>query len=180
MVKNVKKDAMSLVMAILFLIIGILLFSNPDGVIKFISYVIGAIFIITGIVKLFSYYRMSKKMNINNNSDLILGIIAIIIGLVIIICLSAIAFIINFAIGGWILYSGIMKLMSAFNLKELKVDSWIYVLITSIVMIICGLYVVINFNTAYKAMGIVLIIYSIIEIIQYIIIPKNINPDVIK
>ncbi len=180
MAKSLKKDTMSIITAILFFIVGVLLFSNPDGVIKFISYVIGALFIITGIVKLFSYYRMSKKMNITNNGDLILGIIAIIIGFVVIICLSAIAFIINFAIGGWILYSGIMKLITAFSLKELKVDSWIYVLITSIVMILCGLYVVINFNTAYKIIGLVLIIYSIVEIIQYIVIPKNINPDIIK
>lgn len=180
MAKSVKKDTMSIITAILFLIIGVLLFSNPDGVIKFISYVIGALFIITGIVKLFSYYRMSKKMNITNNGDLILGIIAIIIGLVVIICLSAIAFIINFAIGGWILYSGIMKMMTAFSLKEFKVASWTYVLITSIVMILCGLYVVINFNALSKIIGLVLIIYSIVEIIQYIVIPKNINPDIIK
>ena len=43
MAKSVKKDTMSIITAILFLIIGVLLFSNPDGVIKFISYVIGEI-----------------------------------------------------------------------------------------------------------------------------------------
>ena len=180
MLKNQKKDAMSLITSILFFIIGILLFSNPGGVVKIITYVIGSIFIIVGIGKIISYYRMNKKININNTSDLIMGIVAIVLGLVIIFCSSAIEFVIRLVMGGWILYSGIVKLIYSLNLKESKVNNWIYVLIVSIIMIICGLYIVIKSNLVFSTIGLFLIIYSIIEIVQYIIIPKNINPDIIK
>lgn len=180
MIKNTKKDAVSLITSILFLVIGILLFSNPGGVVKFITYIIGILFIIMGIGKIFSYYRMSSKMNINNTSDLILGIVAIVLGFIIIFCSSAIEFVIRIVMGGWILYTGVIKLIYAFNLKDMKVNSWLYVLIISIIMIICGLYIVIKSNLVFSTIGLVLIIYSIVEIIQYIILPKNINPDVIK
>lgn len=178
--KNQKKDTMSLITSILFFIIGILLFSNPGGVVKIITYVIGSIFIIVGIGKIISYYRMNKKMNINNTTDLIMGIVAIVLGLVIIFCSSAIEFVIRLVMGGWILYSGIVKLIYSLNLKESKVNNWIYVLIVSIIMIVCGLYIIIKSNLVFSTIGLFLIIYSIIEIVQYIIIPKNINPDIIK
>lgn len=180
MIKNAKKDTTNLIISILFLIVGILLFSNPGGVVKFITYIIGLLFIIVGIGKFFSYYRMSKKMNINNTSDLILAIIAIILGIVIIFCSSAIEFIIRLIMGSWILYSGIIKLIYSINLRESKVTSWIYVLIVSILMIICGLYIIVKSNLVFSTIGLVLIIYSIIEIVQYIVLPKNINPDIIK
>lgn len=180
MLKNQKKDTMSLITSILFFIIGILLFSNPGGVVKIITYIIGSIFIIVGIGKIISYYRMNKKMNINNTSDLIMGIVAIVLGLVIIFCSSAIEFVIRLVMGGWILYSGIVKLIYSLNLKESKVNNWIYVLIVSIIMIVCGLYIIIKSNLVFSTIGLFLIIYSIIEIVQYIIIPKNINPDIIK
>lgn len=180
MIKNTKMDATNLLISILFLIIGILLFSNPGGVVKFITYIIGILFIIMGIGKTVSYYRMSKKMNINNTSDLVLGIVAITLGIVVIFCSSAIEFVIRLVMGGWILYSGIVKLVYAINLRDSKVNSWLYVLIVSILMIICGLYVIIKSNLVFSTIGLVLIIYSIIEIVQYIILPKNINPDIIK
>ena len=178
--KNQKKDTMSLITSILFFIIGILLFSNPGGIVKIITYIIGSIFIIVGIGKIISYYRMNKKMNINNTSDLIMGIVAIVLGLVIIFCSSAIEFVIRLVMGGWILYSGIVKLIYSLNLKESKVNNWVYVLIVSIIMIVCGLYIIIKSNLVFSTIGLFLIIYSIIEIVQYIIIPKNINPDIVK
>ncbi len=178
MIKS-KKDT-NLFTSILFLVVGILLFSNPGGVVKFITYIVGILFIIMGIGKIVSYYQMIRKMNVNNTSDFILGIVAVILGIIVIFCSSAIEFVIRLVMGGWILYSGILKLIYSLNLRDLKVDSWLYVLIVSIIMIICGLYVIVKSNLVFSTIGLILIIYSIIEIIQYIILPKNINPDIIK
>ena len=178
MQKSMKKDT-NLFTSILFLVVGILLFSNPGGVVKFITYIVGILFIIMGIGKIFSYYQMIRKMNVNNTSDFILGIVAVVLGIIVIFCSSAIEFVIRLVMGGWILYSGVVKLIYSLNLRDLKVDSWLYVLIVSIIMIICGLYVIVISNLV-STIGLILIIYSIIEIIQYIILPKNINPDIIK
>lgn len=175
-----EKKADSLISSILFLVIGILLFLHPDGVVKFITYIVGSIFVGLGIIKVLSYYKIIKKENITNTSDLVLGIIAIVVGLTIILCSGAIEIATRLVIGAWILYSGIMKLTLAFKLKELNSKTWVYTLIVSILMIICGIYIIAVSNIFFKTLGLFLIIYSIIEIIQFITIPKNLHPEIIK
>lgn len=180
MQKSMKKDTTNLIVSILFFIVGALLFSNSAGVVKFITYIVGALFIIIGLSKIISYYGMSKKLGISNNTDMVIGIVSIVVGIVIIFCSSAIEFIIRLVMGGWILYSGIIKLIYSFSLKELNATSWVYVLAFSLLMIICGLYIILKNNLVFTTIGLFLMVYSIIEIIQYIILPKNINPDIIK
>ena len=51
---KVSKDPSNLINSVLFLLIGIILFSNPNGIISFISYIIGIVVIIIGIVKILS------------------------------------------------------------------------------------------------------------------------------
>lgn len=173
------KDSFSLISAILFLILGIILIPNPDSIIKFVAYILGAIFILLGLTKIFSYVK-HKNENPNNYTNLGFGISFIILGVITMFCSGVIALIIRVIMGGWLLYSGIIKLILAFKLKDFKVDKWYIPLIGSIIMIICGLYTVIVENIIIKGGGFVLVIYSIIEIIQYIIIPKDKNPDIIK
>lgn len=175
----VKKDSMSIISSILLLILGVILISNPGDVVKFITYIAGGIIIIIGLAKIISYLRIKKNMNIQNTNDLIIGIVAIVMGIIIMFCSSAIEFIIRLITGGWILYSGITKLIISLKLKEININNWYLVLIASIIMIICGLYIIIISNLVLSGIGIVLVIYAIIDIIQFIIIPKSKNPDII-
>ncbi len=175
---NIKKDSMSLVASILLLILGVILISNPGGVVKFITYILGGIIII-GIAKIISYLKIKKNMNIQNTNDFIIGIISIIIGIVIIFCSSAIEFVIRLSMGGWILYSGITKLIISLKLKEINVNNWYLVLVSSIIMIACGLYIIIKSNLVLSGIGIVLVLYAIVDIVQFIMIPKSKNPDII-
>lgn len=50
----------SLFNAILFFILGIILFTNPNGVVKFVIYAIGGIAILVGIFKLLVYYKTAQ------------------------------------------------------------------------------------------------------------------------
>lgn len=176
---NIKKDSMSLVASILLLILGVILISNPGGVVKFITYILGGVIIIIGIAKIISYLKIKKNMNIQNTNDFIIGIISIIIGIVIIFCSSAIEFVIRLSMGGWILYSGITKLIISLKLKEINVNNWYPVLVSSIIMIACGLYIIIKSNLVLSGIGIVLVLYAIVDIVQFIMIPKSKNPDII-
>ena len=75
----------SLFNSILFLLLGIILFTNPGGIVKFISYIIGGILIAIGIFNILSYYKTLKKLNIEYTSKLISGIIIIVIGFIVIL-----------------------------------------------------------------------------------------------
>ena len=177
MEKN-KKDSLSIISAILFLILGIILILYPDSVVKFITYILGAIIIILGLVKLFSYFK--NKEITNNTNDLAIAITLIVIGIIAMFLSSVIEFVVRLIIGGWLLYSGIMKLMVAFKVKDLGIPTWYIPLISSIIMLICGLYTIIVANMLNMAGGVVLVVYSIAEIVQYLAVPKSNNPDIIK
>lgn len=173
------KKVDNLALSLIFLIIGGLLFMHPDMLVKLITYVVGAVFIAVGISKILKYYKQNKTATAMT-SDFIVGLVAIVIGITAIICSNAIEFATRLVLGVWLLYAGIVKLINSFNLKAANERIWSFTLILAILMIMCGLYIILVSNLAIKLIGLILIIYAIFEIIQYITLPKNLNPDIIK
>lgn len=167
----IKKDKSSIFASIAFLILGILLFINPGEMIKFITYIIGIIFVVFGSIKLYNYY---KSKNTISNIQLTLGITAIIIGIIIMFCNSVIEFIIRLVMGGYILASGLNKLIVALNSRNYN-KKWIALLIVALILIIGGLYIILKSNIILSTIGLILIIYSSIDIISYLMYPKNQN-----
>lgn len=170
----IKKDKSSIFASILFLILGILLFTNSGEMVKFITYILGVIFVVFGSIKLYSYYKAKETIS---SIQLTLGITAIVIGIIIMFCNGVIEFVIRIVMGGYILASGLNKLIVALNSKNYN-NKWIILLIISILLISCGLYTILKSNIVLEALGIVLIIYSSIDIISYLMYPKN--KDIIK
>ena len=115
-------DDNSLVSSILFLIFGIILFTNPGGILKFISYIGGGALILIGIVNILGYRKTLKNLNIEVKSKLFIGILLIILGLFMIIFSSFIETTIRLIFGGWIIYSGIIRLIDTLNSKDDKIS----------------------------------------------------------
>lgn len=161
------KEQSSLINAIIFLVLGIILFTNPGGIVKFISYFIGGALIIPGIFNILSYKKTLKKLNIEEKSKLVSGIILIILGLISIIFSSFIEGAVRLICGCFILYSGITKLINTINNKGEKL-SFIVSLCISILMILCGFYVVLTANLIFKFIGLFVLIYAVMEITSYI------------
>ena len=105
----------SLISSIIFFIIGAILFSNADRVIEIISIAIGLILATTGIISLVIYYFKLKKNNHSETGSLTLGIITIILAIIFIFFSSLVEQFIRFIIGGWILFSGIIRLINALS-----------------------------------------------------------------
>ena len=61
------------------------------------------------------------------------------------------------------------------KLKALKLNIWIYSLILAIIMFICGLYITMNSVAVIVTIGVMMIVYSIIDIIEDIIFMKNVK-----
>jgi len=168
---KIKKDKSSIFASIMFLVLGILLFINPGEMIKFITYIIGIIFVVFGSIKLYNYYKFKDSIS---NIQLTLGITAIIVGIIIMFCNNIIEFIIRLVMGGYILASGLNKLIVALNSKSYN-NKWIVLLVIAILLIIAGLYIILKSNIILSSIGIILIIYSSIDIISYFMYPKNQN-----
>ncbi len=162
----------SLISSILFLIFGIILFTNPSGILNFLSYIVGGILIVIGVFNILSYRKLLRKLNIEYKSKLIVGIILIIFGLFVILFSSLIEMTIRLICGGWIIYTGIIRLIETLNNKENKI-SFISRLIISILLILCGFYVALKTNLILSTIGLFIIIYAILEIIGFIFYKKK-------
>ena len=165
----IKNDKSSIITSLLFLILGICLLVNPAGMVRFITYIIGVIFVVYGSIKLYNYYKFKESIS---NIQLTLGITTIVLGIIIMFCNGIIEFTIRLVMGGFILANGINKLIVALNSKETN-PKWTGLFIISIILIIGGLYMLLKSNIVLSTVGLVLIIYSSVDIVSYILYPKN-------
>ena len=58
-----KINNMNILSSIIFIVISLVLIFNPEGTLKIISYLVGALFIVMGFVKIFNYFKDKKNEN---------------------------------------------------------------------------------------------------------------------
>lgn len=75
----------------------------------------------------------------------------------------------------WILYSGIMNLQTTIVWKDYKSKLWLVSLILAVVTIIAGIYVLVNQGAILQTVGIIIISYGIVDIIENVIFIKKID-----
>lgn len=175
MKKMLKKTGWaSMLESLIFAILGIILVCKPEGTVKVISGILGAIFITVGICKIISYF-MAKGKNDFYNYDLVFGLMAIVIGIVSMAYINIIGSVFRIIIGIWIIYTSFIRINFSIQIKKIDTKAWICGIILAIIMFICGLYVIMNSDAIIITIGIVMIIYSVIDIIENIIFISNVN-----
>jgi len=169
-----KTGWISILQSIIFAILGAIIIWKPEGTIKTISYILGIIFILIGIIKIINYFFAKGKYDFYNY-DIIYGLMAFIIGIVTIVYSNTIGSIFRIIIGIWIIYSSFIRFNLSIKLKAMKLNIWIYSLLLAIAMFICGLYITMNSGAVIVTIGVMMIIYSVIDIIEDIIFMKNVK-----
>ena len=169
-----KVSVASILTSIAIGILGLIILFNPNETIALLSLILGIIIMIIGIGKIISYIILRKESNFSNY-DLIYGIIAIVISIIMLANANAFGTIVRVIIGIWIAYTGIMKLIYALNLKSLSSSFWIAVMIMAIITIIAGVYIAIDSSILIMVFGVILIAYAVIDIIEQIIFMINVN-----
>ena len=163
-----------ILLTILFGIIGTFMIIKTDSATKIISYILGAIFIIIGIIRIIDYFIAKGNYDLYNY-DLVYGIIAIIIGLFTIVCSNVIESMFRIMIGAWIIYSGLLRLSLSLKLHRAKLNIWSISLILSIIMIIGGLYMLFQSGALVLTIGVIILVYSIMDLIESVIFMKYVN-----
>lgn len=169
-----KTGWLSILESVIFAILGGVLVWKPEETIKTITYILGAIFIIIGIYKIINYILAKGKYDFYNY-NMIYGIIAIVIGIITIVYGTTITSLFRIIIGIWIIYSALVRISVSIKLKRTELNIWTYSLLLAIIMLICGLYITINSGTVVVTIGILIIVYSIVDIIESIIFMKNVK-----
>lgn len=157
-----------------FGVLGLVIAYNPNTTFQVISYVLAGILIAYGVIKILEYFKM-KDINSVYSAGLSFGVIAVLFGIVVIVCSDMIETMIRVLIGIWIVYSGIMRLGVAIKIHNFNLDNriWIPVLFIALVMILCGIYIIASPGVVMMTIGINIVIYAVMDIIEEVIFMKN-------
>lgn len=161
--------------SIIFMIFGLLLFFNPEDLIVIISELAGFFLILVGVIQIVYYF----KDQISFHYNLAIGLFLTTIGIILISNTNIIAIIIPVLIGSSMLALGIKKIDLAMSIKATKENYWISILIMGFLTLVCGILLIINpikgAFLATKAVGLVIVLYSVINIIDTIILKHNLK-----
>ena len=170
--KFLKKSGWTdIIISLIFVIFGIMLISRPEAIMSIISILLGGIFVVMGILKVVDYYSNGKQ----DNYLIALSVVMILIGIIIMFCADIIMSVFRILIGIWIIYSGIMNLQTAIIWKDYKSKVWLVTLILAITTIIVGVYVLVNTGAILQTVGIAILIYGLVDIIESFIFIKKVD-----
>ncbi len=169
-----KKNYSDLLSSVLFFILGLILFTNPNAVVKFISYVLGGILIVVGLYKSVNYYIQDKRLGVVNRNEIAFGITAIVLGIIFIVLASAIEFLIRVVFGAWMIIEGLNKISRTFYTTD-RTSKFYTLLVIGIVFIGAGIYVVMSSNLVLQIIGLFMVIYAIIDLVSFFIYNKNVK-----
>ena len=170
-----KNNKMPLITGVLFTIVGIVVFFNPDIVVKFISYFLGGAMVALGGYKIVNYYIKDKNLGVVNQNELYFGITAVVLGLLFIFLAGTIEFLTRFVIGIWLIIAGVSKLSTTFYTTD-RSKKFYTLLAIGFIYIAIGLYIVFVSNLAFSIIGLFMAIYGIIDLSSFFI-NKDIKYD---
>lgn len=158
----------SLVSAILFFILGAIMFTNPDTMVVVISRILGGILILFGLYSCIKNYILVRQNTQVSAIPMVAGISCMAIGSVFFFAAGFVEAMVRFVIGGWILLSGIVRFANAMQIDKKNNPKFFSLLIISLLLILAGLYTILEANLAFQTIGIVLMLYAGLEIFGWL------------
>lgn len=160
--------------AIFFAIIGLILICFPEVTMKFVDVVLGTLFIIVGILKIADYITVRGKYDFLNY-DGFYGFVAIVLGVIAIFFGEQFNYAFRSFIGIWMIWSGILKMIFSVKINTLDQSIGLISIMLSFIIIACGMLVLIWENSIMMTLGIILMVYAVMEIIAGLIYVNNVK-----
>ena len=171
----------SLLSSIFLLLLGLLLFFKSSETLVGISYLIGGILIALGVIAIISFLR-NKTRDVFVQLNIVYGVVSIVAGIFLVTVPEFIGSIIPIVVGIAVIISSSFKVQQALVLKNLDNRYFLPSLIMAILCLICGVVVLFNpFTSALvltQIIGLFMIIYAILDIINSFILRKSSNISV--
>ena len=158
----------SIISSIVFMILGIIIFINPEVTLEVISIVVGCMIIGFGIIGIIQYIGNRDTSSFKLN--LLYVLTTIILGAIALYNYKIVASIIPIVLGIWICFDSFIKLRMAIGIKNMGISSWKYPLLMSILSMAICIFLLFNpFSGAVIMMqvdAVCIVIYSVIDIIH--------------
>ena len=163
-----KKNNFNLFSALAFFVFGLIIFVNPNAVVKFISYCIGGLLILVGVYKTANYYIQDKRLGVVNRNEMAFGITAIILGIVFIFLASAIELLLRIVVGGYLILMGIGRIAMTFYTTD-RTSKFYALIVVGLILIGGGLYTILASNLALSIIGLFMMLYGLIDFVSYFV-----------
>ena len=161
----------SLISAILFFIIGGILFWYQDDVISTLSMIVGIILAVAGVIEIVIYV-INKKKQVDHLADIIRGVIFLGLAVLFIFGSHIIKEVVRYIVGAWIMFSGINRFIQALAINK-RSKKFLPLLIVSLVLIAVGVYSIVYGDIIIATIGILMMVYAALDIIGYIFYTKD-------
>ena len=162
----------SIITSLVLLVIGLLLLFKSNDTIIALSYILGTMIIIIGIVAIFNFFKESS-VNSFNDLNIAYGFVSIILGVLIVMNPTAIATFIPFIVGIVILVNSALKLSYSMEAKNEGNEIWKSSLAVALISAACGILILFNpFQTSvavFKIVGAFISIYAVLDTMTNII-----------
>lgn len=166
----------SILLAIIMIIYGIVLIIWPQLNADIIAYIISSIIIIAGAISLVKYFRRGAEKQFYKIEQ-VLGVIALIIGIILFLNVGIIESFIPFVLGIFVLSSGISKLQNALDLKRMNYSNWKLVMVMAVINLLFGIILVFQplwiVSTLFRLIGIALVYCGVSDLITHFMYGKG-------
>ena len=166
-IKGTFKQAMlgNIIMNVLFLLLGVIIYLNPDVTAKTVGILIGIYFVLYGIFSIYEY--LIRDIAPIFRLKVFSAIISVLLGIFIMANPVGTINVLTTCLGIYLIAFSVMKVMDALKFKSLGFDGWLLMFVISILLLVGGILVVVNPMASMdiiKVVGIFMILSSILEI----------------
>lgn len=167
-----------ILLAVIFIALGIVLILWPGATMKTICYLLAAMLLAIGVVSLINYLRKDIS-GIIYRYDLVVGLCAILGGILVIVKVDKLIDLIPAVLGFLVTMSGIMKMQNSVDMLRLGHGTWHVAFAMAIVNIVAGIVLLMNpFEAAQiliMCLGIALVYSGITDLYVTISISRRLS-----
>lgn len=172
---DIKATAWSAVIESLALIIlGILFLVLQESIIRPIAYILGGFFIVKGGFSIINYFIEKGQKDFFNNG-LLKGVVSVLIGIALLLIGEDIANVFRVVIGVVIIYESLVRINVASKLATVKIESWKYIMIIALMMLVIGIFITFNTGAVITLIGCMMILTGILGIIGDVLFIQHLN-----
>lgn len=165
--KSIKVELDEYMMAILSILAGGVLIIFPEQSINILTYAVGVMSLVYGVVKIVSYFR-NRELSYLYFIEMILGIILVGIGIFSFVNPGGIFAILPIILGIFVIIEGVSKIQRAKVLKQFGCEQWKWALLIGLLIGVMGIFLIVNplevLVVTVRVMGAVLLADGIVGI----------------
>ncbi len=161
--KNKVKESKSLIIPIVYFILGAILAFKSNEATSLLFFIIGVIVVVFGLKTLIEYYRNKEDVQYKN-INLTVAIASIIIGVLLMVLCQAINLGLRYVLGFFLIFFGVSRLLTAISFGDYKNLSTI----SNIVLIVMGIFSIFISNAILVVIGWLLILNAVLLLIDYL------------